>query len=62
MTDPRTILAERRGAVTFVAARLGISAPAVSMWQRRGIPEKRIEAVRAALAEMDAQAKQGEPA
>ena len=53
MTDAHLILYQRRGAVTFVAGRLGISIPAVSQWRTRGIPESRLAAVEAALAEMD---------
>lgn len=52
MTDAHQILYQRRGAVTFVAGRLGISIPAVSQWRTRGIPESRLAAVQAALAEM----------
>mgnify|MGYP004702151007 CR=1 FL=1 len=53
MTNLHQTLYQRRGAVTFVAGKLGISAAAVSMWRGRGIPEGRIQAVEAALAEMD---------
>jgi hypothetical protein len=53
MSDVHQTLYQRRGAVTFVAAKLGISIPAVSQWRKRGIPDDRLEAVQAALAEMD---------
>lgn len=53
MSDIHQTLYQRRGAVTFVAGKLGISAPAVSQWRKRGIPEDRLAAVRDALAAMD---------
>ena len=40
-----------RGAVTAVAAALGISRAAVSQWRRIGIPPGRRAAIEAALAE-----------
>jgi DNA-binding transcriptional regulator YdaS (Cro superfamily) len=53
MPDIHQTLYQRRGAVTFVADRLGISIPAVSQWRKRGIPADRLASVEAALAEMD---------
>jgi DNA-binding transcriptional regulator YdaS (Cro superfamily) len=49
--DIATTLYTTRGAVTAVAARLGISDAAVSQWKTRGIPERRIADVEAALRE-----------
>lgn len=53
MSDIHQTLYQRRGAVTFVADRLGISIPAVSQWRKRGIPADRLAAVQEALAAMN---------
>lgn len=46
-----TQLFATRGAVTAVAARLGISQAAVSQWRERGIPTSRMSDVEEALRE-----------
>jgi predicted transcriptional regulator len=49
--DVATQLFATRGAVTAVAARLGISQAAVSQWRERGIPSGRTADVEEALRE-----------
>ncbi len=47
--DIRTTLYATRGAVSAVAAAIGVSSAAVSQWRRRGIPTKRMPAIEEAL-------------
>lgn len=49
--DLATQLYATRGAVTAVARKLGISDAAVSQWKTRGIPDRRLSDVEAALRE-----------
>lgn len=49
--DLATKLYATRGGVTAVARKLGISDAAVSQWKARGIPDRRVSEVRAALDE-----------
>ena len=49
--DLTTQLYATRGGVTAVARKLGISDAAVSQWKTRGIPQRRLGDVQAALSE-----------
>jgi predicted transcriptional regulator len=53
MIELHDAIFRRRGAVSHVAACLGLSVAAVSQWKKRGIPERHAEKIQEALAQMD---------